>query len=257
MLNRVRMKIDRGDGVYKIAVCDDDPHYRRFVVNMLQENKFDDEVLIYEYSSGEELMKEIHKMHDLLFLDIQMNGLDGNETAKEFRKVNKDAVLIFCTNYQNPTMESFKVKPYRYIMKDLHNLVLKEEMPYIIKEMVEHKKEYYLNITQDGKIFRIPIKDIIYISVVKRGAILHLWEKGNKKEIFCRENLKNIYQQLSNVGFVYAHNSYIVNMANIIKVNKNVITLIDKTELNISRSKQKNFDITYSRYINLRYKRKY
>lgn len=243
--------------MFKVAICDDDKNYREIVketVNRYSSNIED--IAFYEYSSGEELLADVYQMHSLLFLDIQMPKVDGNEAAKVFRNMNKDAVLVFCTNYQQPTPDSFKVQPYRYIIKDLCDRMLTEEMPDIIQEMMMHTEVSYLNITNDGKICRIPINQILYISVVKRGSIVHQYSNAADREISCRETVKELYMQLSGMGFEYAHNSYIVNMANIIHVSKNVITLKDNTELNISRSKQKCFDETFSSFIRLRYKRK-
>lgn len=246
-----------GDAMFKIAICDDDINYRTRVKNLIVKiTDFCPDIFFYEYSSGEELIKDVNQMHNLLFLDIQMGEMDGNETAKVFRKLNRDAILIFCTNFQNPTPESFKVQPYRYIMKDLQDQMLKEEMPDIIREMERKTEIRYLNVTEDGNLSRIPVKQILYVSVVKRGALIHQYSENGTKEICCRETVKEIYDRLLYEGFEYAHNSYIVNMANIIHVSKNVITLKDKTELNISRSKQKNFDSSFSKFLRLRYKRK-
>lgn len=243
--------------MFKIAICDDDVNYRKLVRNLIANNNdLSNDIFFYEYSSGEELLNDVSKMHNLLFLDIQMGEMDGNETAKEFRKINKDAILIFCTNFQNPTPESFKVQPYRYIMKDLQNKMLKEEIPDIIRKMKQHTDIQYLNVTEDGNLMRIPVKQILYISVVKRGSVIHQYSELGVKENYCRETVKEIYDRLVHEGFEYAHNSYIVNMASIIHVSKNVITLKDNTELNISRSKQKKFDCSFSRFLRLRYKRK-
>ncbi|HJA41374.1 MAG TPA: LytTR family DNA-binding domain-containing protein [Firmicutes bacterium] len=243
--------------MFKVAICDDDVSYRKSIRNLIAANDtLCRDVLFYEYSSGEELLADIGQMHNLLFLDIQMPGIDGNETAKAFRNVNKEAVLVFCTNYQDPTPESFKVQPYRYIMKDLYNQMAKEEMSDIIQEMIGRKNVQYLNITEDGQVYRIPINQILYISVIKRGSAICYYPGKESEKLFCRQTVKELYFRLSGEGFEYAHNSYIVNMANIIRVTKNVIMLKDRTELNISRSKQKNFDDRFSDFLRLRYKRK-
>lgn len=242
--------------MFKVAICDDDKAYRKIVREMVCEYSGNVEnIAFYEYFSGEELLADAHQMHNLLFLDIQMPKMDGNQTAKAFRDINKDAVLVFCTNYQNPTTESFKVQPYRYIMKDICNKTLTEEMPDIIREMMARTQVPYLNITDDGRIYRIPVNQILYISVAKRGSIVYQYSNMPDKEISCRETVKELYAQLSCMGFEYAHNSYIVNMANIIHVSRNVITLKDNTELNISRSRRNQFDETFSNYLHKRYKR--
>ena len=113
--------------MFKIAICDDDRNYWRVVKETVSRYSSNIKgIAFYEYSSGEELLADTHQIHNLLFLDIQMAEMDGNEAAKEFRAANKSAVLVFCTNYQEPTTESFKVQPYRYIMKDLGDRMLTE-----------------------------------------------------------------------------------------------------------------------------------
>lgn len=95
--------------MFKVAICDDDKNYRRIVKETVRRYSSNiGEIVFDEYSSGEELLADIYQMHNLLFLDIQMAEMDGNEAAKEFRTANKSAVLVFCTNYQEPTTESFK-----------------------------------------------------------------------------------------------------------------------------------------------------
>lgn len=70
----------------KAAVCDDSAADRYLVSQMLRKTAEDMgiPVRIYEYTSGEELMKDIFTTHDILFLDIQMQGMDGRETAGKF-----------------------------------------------------------------------------------------------------------------------------------------------------------------------------
>lgn len=216
--------------MFKVAICDDDKNYRKIVKETVSRYSSNisnisniRDIAFYEYSSGEELLADTYQMHSLLFLDIQMAEMDGNETAKEFRAANKSAVLVFCTNYQKLTTESFKVQPYRYIMKDLGDRMLTEEMPDILNEMMIRSEILYLTVTEDGKVSRIPVDQILYISVAKRGSVIHRYSNTPDRETSCRETVGELYVQLSEMGFAYAHNSYIVNMANIIHISKTVI----------------------------------
>ena len=193
--------------MFKVAICDDDKNYWKIVKEMVSRYSSNiEDIAFYEYSSGEELLADAYQMHNLLFLDIQMAKMDGNEVAREFRAVNKSAVLVFCTNYQNPTTESFKVQPYRYIMKDLCDRMLAEEMPDILNEMMIRTETLYLTVTEDGKVCRIPVRQILYISVAKRGSTVHQYCNSADKEISCRETVKELYKQLTGMGFEYAHN---------------------------------------------------
>lgn len=242
--------------MYKVAICDDDKKYHETIKSIMQSyEKISYDIAFYEYLSGSELLNNIWQQYDLVFLDIQMPGLDGNETAKLLREQCKNTVLVFCTSYQRPTPESFKVQPFRYIMKDFGDKMLKEEIPDIIREMIVRAEYKMLNITTDGRLMRIPINSILYVSVAKRGAVVHTFPRDDKSDVACKETIKEIYAVLGKEGFEYAHNSYIINMGNIIQLEKGVLVLKDMTKLNISRSKKEHFDEAFANYLHKKYKR--
>lgn len=110
--------------MYKIAICDDDKRYRKTIREIVEhENSLpENEIRFYEYESGNELLKHTDILHELVFIDIRMPGLDGNQTALKLRNYNKDGVLIFCSSYFEPTVDSINFgQPFRYI-HDLRNL---------------------------------------------------------------------------------------------------------------------------------------
>lgn len=126
--------------MYKIAICDDDKRYRKTIREIIEhENSLpENEIRFYEYESGNELLKHTDILHELVFIDIRMPGLDGNQTALKLRNYNKDAVLIFYSSYFEPTVDSINFgQPFRYIMKDLHDTSLRRERPN--GELMEHQ----------------------------------------------------------------------------------------------------------------------
>lgn len=130
--------------MYKIAICDDDKRYRKTIREIVEhENSLhENEIRFYEYESGNELLKHTDILHELVFIDIRMPGLDGNQTALKLRNYNKDAVLIFCSSYFEPTVDSINFgQPFRYIMKDLHDTSLRREIAAIMTEV----KRRFLN----------------------------------------------------------------------------------------------------------------
>lgn len=159
--------------MYKIAICDDDKHYIN-IIRLLIEKRMLCDTKIYEYLSGEQLINNAEENHNLIFLDIQMDKMDGNEVAKLIRQKNESAVLVFCTGTQMPTPESFKVQPFRYILKSSDNRLLIDEIDEIINEMIKRLEMVYYNAIFDGQVQRIPIKDILYITLDKYGSTIVL-----------------------------------------------------------------------------------
>lgn len=103
----------------KIAIVDDDnaclEQEAAYTARYAKEKQLQIETSIFH--SGMELMKQLSNRFDIIFLDIEMDGMDGMETAREIRKAGSDAVIVFITNlgirYENV-----------YITKELNNATL-------------------------------------------------------------------------------------------------------------------------------------
>ena len=68
----------------KIAVVDDEPLWQQKTVDVIEKKYGLDAPHIDRYSSGRELLDR-NTYYDILFMDIEMEGLDGFETAKRYQ----------------------------------------------------------------------------------------------------------------------------------------------------------------------------
>jgi len=231
--------------MYKIAICDDEKEYREKIKTIIiQENILPvNEIVFYEYESGKELLGKSNIMHNLIFIDIHMPEIDGNKTAERLRDYNKEAVIVFYSNYFEPTLESINIgQPFRYIMKDIYDNEIKQEMPSILKKVEYCCQKRFIMVSLAGELQRIMIDQILYICLAKRGSSIY-YEKSNTVEILhCKENLDALYKQLADKGFQYAHYSYIVNLEKVEALKKNVVYLEKGIQLNVSRSRKEKFE---------------
>ena len=242
----------------KAAVCDDSAADRYLVSQMLRKTAEDVgiQVEIYEYASGEELIKDIFAAHDILFLDIQMQGMDGQETADKFRRQNKNAVLAFVTGVVMPTPDMFRVYPYRYLLKQELSGKSRGDMEDILREAGRRQERFYLKAVFKNKMMQIDTDRILYISLRKRGCQIWLNQEKEENPVNCNSKLAEIYEELKTHDFVYAHNSYIVNLKHVIKAEGNVLVLADGTALTISRSRKEEFCRSFARYLGRKYSKK-
>ncbi len=246
--------------MYHIAICDDDQFFINYMKKIIIASGLDEKMTIfYEYYSGEEL---IHNMdnnieYDLLILDIQMGNMDGNETAKLYRHKYPYTTLVFCSGKVKPTVRSFEVTPFRYLLKQYSDSRMLREMGPIIEKIKNTKEEPYIIGNYHYNTIKLRPDDILYIAVAKHGSDIYICSNVIRyefeKNIRSKEKVKELYLLLKNHGFVYAHNSYIVNLKYIKRKTMTEIELVDGTLLSIARSKEKELRKALAGYLALKY----
>lgn len=236
----------------RIAICDDDREYGEWLESVVFK-VFGSGVEITQYSSGEDYLVDVDQMHELIFLDVEMPEIDGIETAVQIRKENRNAVLVFISGVRNPTPESFKVAPYRYLLKSFSNEELERELMEILAETNRVFSDDYLVCEKDGHSIRVNLLEVLYISIVRGGCEVHTYDGQTADGGLIREKLAVLAKKLVDKDFAQAHNSYLVNLRNVDSFSKTEVVLKDKTVLAISRSKYAEFENQMFRYWGRKY----
>lgn len=232
----------------KVAICDDDVHYIRYIKEILIQIGLDEEsVKYYEYTSGEEFIRSFRNNieYSLLILDMQMPKIDGNQVAIEFRKKYKDAILVLCSDVYRPTPESFKVNPFRYLLKNYDTATMVDELKEVVQYLRKNEGYPIIIAKYQKKNIKIKLDDILYISILKRGSCVHTCIENFGTDdtgcFVCDKKVSELYQELSDYGFAYAHNSYIVNLKHVKIKGKGEIKLSNGEILSVARSKEQGF----------------
>lgn len=246
--------------MFRIAICDDDKesisYLKRRITAVLPKGS---EVEFFEYHSGRELLFNLYgeAEYDVLFLDVQMPEMDGNAVAREFREKYSSTMLVFCSGTCLPTPEIFKVRPYRYLMKQYSDSRFETELLEIFTHLSKKRESPIVWGCYAKTKYKLKLDDILYISIAKRGCTLHLQKKSAmssiSNEMLNVNKLSDMYEDLKDFGFAYAHNSYVVNLKYVKKRSATELELSNGHVLTISRSKGKEFDAAFSRYLSSKY----
>ena len=199
----------------KIAICDDEPYYsdriKKYIMAYIKEKDMNCEVDFF--ISGKSLIEmgiEIQK-YNIVFLDINMEELNGIQTAIKIRELSQNIFIVFITAYINYTLEGYKVDAIRYILKGDINFqaTLYECMDAIFKKMNYHTMK--IELTYRGGTRRIVVDRIFYIESRLHKLEFHVMEK--EMRIYTSYNKLDILeQQLNEYGFIRIHKSFLINL---------------------------------------------
>lgn len=206
-----------GGDIVLIGICDDEAIIRDDVIRMINIYKISniDELEIVCYSSGEELL-ECNKSIDVLFLDIQMNGMDGLKTAEKIRENDEGMIIIFLTGYQGFMQEGYKVRAFRYLLKPIKDAEFVLALSEAIKDIT---KNYKVVIGPEGGVNYVKLRNIIYIECEGRYSVVR-----TKRAAIESKTTMSEWESILNTGDFYrVHKSYIVNMEYIEEIGKQIL----------------------------------
>ncbi len=232
----------------QIAVCDDEKGMRDMFAEKI--GRLYPKADLSLYRSGEELLLS-DKEPDILLLDIQMPGKNGMETAKELRRQNKKAIIIFVTALDDFVFQAFDVGAFHYLVKPFDDEKFAEVLFSAVKQFEDRKKledagrkreKPSLMITTGGEHVIVNLEDIVYAEIFDRKVILHTMDA----DIEYYGKMKELEEKAGD-EFYRTHRSYLVNFGFIRKYDATTVYLKSGQAL-ISKQNYGAFVKAYLRY---------
>ena len=224
-------------------IVDDEPLAREGMLLLLQDIP---ELNVIGCFNGAKKAKEFMVVHqvDLIFLDIQMPGINGLEFAES---ISEKTLIIFTTAYSQYALKSYEVDAIDYLVKPIIKKRLEKSIKkaFLYHELLSNKDEKstlesletdYMLVKSDRKFHKILFKDIIYVEGLKDYVVLYV----NDSKIITAMNLKTISQYLPENIFIRVSKSYLVNSSYIESFDNHTI-YIKTTEIPIGEVFRKKF----------------
>ena len=205
------------------------------------------------FCTGEALLSAIKgtkyipaRQFDIIFLDIQMAGINGIEAAKAIRAVDDKAVLIFITAVKEYVFEAFDVAAFHDLVKPYEEQKFSEVFVRAVKEVQKHQKaaEEMLVVKSGKNSVTIQKNHIYYIENKAKKLVFHT----DKKVLEIYAAMLPIEQELG-AAFYRCHRGYLVNMAYIEAYSRDSITLANGETIYLAKEKYAAFVKTYMRYL--------
>lgn len=209
-------------------IVDDEPLARKGI--QLLTDKLSALTIIHELPSAIEATNYLatHEDVDIIFLDIEMPGLNGLDFLKS---VPTDAQVILTTAYPQYALEAFELDVVDYLLKPIkfdrfYKAVKKcEDIIQLqgAKSEVEEVGAEFFYIKSDRKYIRLFFEDITHIKGLKDYVMIHT----TSDKYMTAMNVGTVHKQLPPDQFARVSKSYIINVKRITQIDTDFIYLGD------------------------------
>lgn len=227
-----------------IVICDDERQIAEKLKEKAENLVSFASVIIF--SSGDELLRSGCKP-DICFLDIQMPGTNGMETARLLRKKYPDTILIFVSGIEEYVFQAFDVGAFHYLLKPFSDEKFAEILSRATEEFEKNSgmkagSERTIMINRNGIHRKIILDNIIFAEVYNRIVLIH--EKNEDTEYYGK--LSELELVAGN-SFFRSHRSYLVNLKYVEKYDSTHIWLT-RGEALIAKAKYPMFVKAFLKY---------
>lgn len=231
--------------MYKIAVCDDEEAVSEQVKNLIAE--WNPAVDVVCFSSGEALL-ENYQSYEAVFLDIDMAGMNGIETGKAIRRLDKDTKIVYLTAYRDYVSGAFGVHAFQYLLKPVNKKAIWNVLEEIFRYMKSAEKKTILDFhTVDGALC-LPVESIYFFEYENRKIRI----VTDKEQYYMADKIGNVAKRMTEFGFSMPHQSFVVNMFHVKNVKNQQIFLDNGMEIPLSQKKQKTWKQELMGYLSQR-----
>ena len=233
--------------MYQIAVCEDDAAIReplcRMCSEILEHMDISHEVTPFSNAEALERVMTAGARFDLLCLDILMDGKTGMEFARQLRERDDKTSILFITNSEEFLREGYEVRPIHYLFKPVDREQLARALE---TDLRLHHRPDSVTIRAGASVTVLPLDELLYVESRDHLTVVKL-EQGERS---FRIRLSDMEELLPRDRFCRCHNSYLVNMRRISKLDRKGLVLENGEWIPIGRSYYKAAQEKLVRFLN-------
>lgn len=204
-----------GTAKWRALIADDEPAARRGVRQLLA--AFPEFAVAGECRNGAEVLAALDvSSPDVVFLDIQMPGIDGFEVIRR-RGAERMPAVVFLTAFDQFAIKAFEAEALDYLVKPVTEARFAATMKRLERRLSQSSEVSSRSIARDER---------IVVTTSRGAAVLHLSEidwieaAGNyaqlwigQRNYFLRESLQLLEERVSKHGFARAHRRALIRLS--------------------------------------------
>ncbi|MBC3798631.1 LytR/AlgR family response regulator transcription factor [Acetobacterium tundrae] len=239
--------------MFFIAICDDQYEICSEIENIiLRYQKLttqDIEIEVFYSAEKLNIFMEYEHNFDLIFLDIEMNGLNGLDLGRKIREEmdNHITQIVYVSGKESYYRELFEVRPMHFLLKPFEPDKIIKDIELAMK--LANRIGGLFSYKKGSSTYKLPLKNIIYFQSVNREIKI---VTPTEEEMFYGK-LHDIFHQVAKHRFLNIHKSYIVNYEYVAKFKYDEVVMCNSICLPISQLKRKEVRRLQMRYENERF----
>ena len=229
----------------RIAIVEDEAAVREQLAGYVQRytRQYGTQFEVTMFTDGVEILEDYRPVYDIIFLDVEMQHLDGMETARRIRELDSDVLLIFITNMAQYAIKGYAVGALDYVLKPVPYFAFSQQLQKAVNQLAKRTR-HYLAVSVDGGMRRLDAATIYYIE--SEGHRVHFYTEDG--DFSAPGALKALEEKLTGRLFARCNSGYLVNLAQVSGVQQNTVQ-VGPHELQISRPKRRAFLAALADYI--------
>jgi two-component system LytT family response regulator len=238
----------------KAIIIDDEKHCREVLEALLKKHCTQVELCGMFASAADAIAQLEHLKPDVIFLDIEMPGMNGFEFLQQFKR--RDFAVIFTTAYNEYAIQAIKHSALDYLLKPVDKHELMEAVNRAAEEQVHKTADKVAQLLQAMQVkptprrFAVPTlegltminpEDILYVK--SDGPYSHFYFNDGR-HIIISKTLKEAEEVLPAEDFFRIHNSYLINMKYIkkyIRGEGGEVVMSNGEQIPVSRTRKQDF----------------
>jgi two-component system LytT family response regulator len=231
----------------RVLIIDDELHARRYLRELLEDEA--QLKVVGEGANGTEGLDQIHNLTpDIVFLDIQMPGLDGFGMINQITG-GRTPLFVFVTGYAEYAVRAFEIEAVDYLCKpfDKDRLLVAVEralrrMNPVATKPAERQWLSRLSIKGDERIVFLPVEEIVWIEAANKYVVIHTADGSH----ITRQTIQSLENSLNPREFVRIHRSTLVRKSAVRGLHPlfhgdYVVRLVNGMEVTLTRSFRESF----------------